>query len=81
MHTNITVARLATRARTWVLMAGLTALLVGIGAAVGGGALYLFAAFAVLMNLAGYWFSAKIALARLKALTAEPSPQPAGTVP
>jgi heat shock protein HtpX len=59
---NITRTSFTTRARTWVLIAGLTALLIGIGAALGGGFLYIFVAFAVLMNLAGYWFSDKIAI-------------------
>jgi heat shock protein HtpX len=59
---SITATRLTTRVRTWLLVAGLTALLIAIGAAIGGGALYLFAAFAVVMNLAGYWFSDRLAL-------------------
>lgn len=76
MNTSITAARIATRARTWLLMAGLTGLLVGIGAAVGGGGLYLFAAIAVAMNAAGYWFSDKIALTASRA-----QPLAAGTIP
>jgi len=51
-----------TRLRTWALIAGLTGLLVGIGALVGGGFLYLFVGLAVLMNLVGYFFSDRIAL-------------------
>jgi len=59
---NITATRLATKARTWLLIAALTALLIAVGGAIGGGALYVFVALAVLMNVVGYWFSDKIAL-------------------
>jgi heat shock protein HtpX len=69
---NITRTSLTTRLRTWVLIAGLSALLIGIGAALGGGFLYLFVAFAVVMNLVGYWFSDKIAI---KASRARPLEQ------
>jgi heat shock protein HtpX len=54
--------RFTTHLRTWLLIAGLTGLLLAIGAAIGGGFVYIFAALAVLMNLAGYWFSDKLAL-------------------
>jgi heat shock protein HtpX len=60
---NIATVGLTTRLRTWLLVAGLTALLVAIGIALGGGFLYLFVALAVVMNVAGYWFSDRIALA------------------
>ena len=59
---NITATRFATQIRTWLLIAGLTALLIAIGAAIGGGALWLFVTLAVLMNVGGYWFSDKLAL-------------------
>jgi heat shock protein HtpX len=59
---NNTATRFATQIRTWLLIAGLTALLIAIGAAIGGGALWLFVALAVLMNVGGYWFSDKLAL-------------------
>jgi len=59
---NITATRFATQIRTWLLVAGLTALLIAIGGAIGGGARWLFVALAVLMNVAGYWFSDKLAL-------------------
>jgi heat shock protein HtpX len=65
-------ASLTTRLRTWLLIAALTALLIGIGALIGGGFLYLFVALAVLMNLVGYFFSDKIAL---KASRARPLDQ------
>ena len=57
-----TTASFTTRARTWLLVASLTALLLAVGALVGGAFLYAFAALAVLMNLGGYWFSDRIAL-------------------
>jgi heat shock protein HtpX len=58
---NITFTRFAAHVRTWLLIAGLTALLVGIGALIGGPSLYLFAGLAVLFNVTGYWFSDRIA--------------------
>jgi heat shock protein HtpX len=54
---------MTTRLRTWVLIAGLSALFVSLGAFVGGtGGLILFLLIAVLFNFAMYWFSDKIAL-------------------
>ena len=47
---NITATRLATKARTWLFIAGLTGLLIAIGGALGGGFLYLFVGLAVAMN-------------------------------
>jgi heat shock protein HtpX len=64
---SITATRFATQIRTWLLIAALTALLIVIGAAIGGGALYIFVALAVLTNVAGYWFSDKLALAASRA--------------
>jgi heat shock protein HtpX len=49
------------------MIAGLSVLLVGIGGFLGGGALYLFVALAVIMNVVGYWFSDKIAIKASKA--------------
>jgi len=54
--------RFATHARTWLLIAALTALLIGIGALLGGAFLYLFAGLAAAMNVIGYWFSDRFAL-------------------
>jgi heat shock protein HtpX len=64
--------------RTTILMATLGGLLVAIGYAVGGiGAATGFLVFALLINLAMYWFSDKIALAsaRAKPLSEEEAPQ------
>jgi heat shock protein HtpX len=74
---SITQARFTTQLRTWVLIAGLTALLIGIGALIGGAFLYLFVIFAVLMNVVGYWFSDKIALgaSRAKPVSEQEAPQ------
>jgi heat shock protein HtpX len=73
---NITATRFATKARTWLAIAGLTGLLIAIGALLGGGFLYVFVALAVLMNLAGYWFSGRLALRASRARPVEP-----GTLP
>ncbi len=67
---------MSTRIRTWLLLAALTALLLAIGASIGGGALYIFVALAVLMNVVGYWFSDRIALRASRARPVEP-----GTLP
>jgi heat shock protein HtpX len=64
--------------RTTILMATLGGLLVAIGYAVGGiGAAFGFLVFALLINLAMYWFSDKIALAsaRAKPLSEQEAPQ------
>jgi heat shock protein HtpX len=62
--------------RTWLLIAGLTGLLIAIGGAIGGGALYLFVALAVGMNVVGYWFSDKIALRASRAKPVRPDELP-----
>jgi heat shock protein HtpX len=50
--------------KTFILLAGLSALLLGIGQALGGrSGLIVAIGFAVIMNFIGYWFSDKIALA------------------
>jgi len=69
-------AGLATRLRTWLLVAGLTALLISVGAAIGGAFLYLFAGFAVVMNAVGYWCSDRIALAASRAKPLAPDDHP-----
>jgi heat shock protein HtpX len=66
-----------TRLRTWLLVAGLTGLLIAAGALVGGAFLYVFVGLAVLMNVAGSWFSDRIALAasRARPLTEDEAPE------
>jgi heat shock protein HtpX len=73
---NITATRFATKARTWLFIAGLTALLIAIGVLLGGGFLYIFVALAVLMNVFGYWFSDKLALRASRAQPVEQGTQP-----
>jgi heat shock protein HtpX len=73
---DITATRFATKARTWLLVAGLTGLLIAIGALIGGSFLYIFVALAVLMNVAGYWFSDKLALKASRAKPVEPGTMP-----
>jgi heat shock protein HtpX len=73
---NITATRIATQIRTWLLVAALTALLIAIGGAIGGAALYVFVLLAVLMNVVGYWFSDKIALAASRARPVKPGELP-----
>ena len=73
---SITATSFATRIRTWLLIAALTALLIAIGGALGGGFLYLFVGLAVLMNVVGYWFSDKIALAASRARPVKPGELP-----
>ena len=74
---SIANVNIATRLRTWLLIAGLTALLIAIGLVIGGGFLYLFVGLAVLMNVVGYWFSDRIALAagRAKPLREDEAPE------
>lgn len=64
---NTATVSLTTRLRTWLLVAGLTSLLVLVGLTIGGGFLYIFVGLAVLMNVAGYWWSDRIALAASRA--------------
>ena len=73
---SITATRFATQIRTWLLIAALTALLIAIGGAIGGVALYVFVALAVLMNGVGYWFSDKLALAAGRARPVTPGELP-----
>ncbi|MET0608615.1 MAG: zinc metalloprotease HtpX [Gaiellaceae bacterium] len=73
---NITATRFATKARTWLRIAGLTGLLIAIGLLLGGGCLYIFVGLAVLMNVAGYWFSDRLALKASRAQPVEPGTMP-----
>jgi heat shock protein HtpX len=70
---NITATSFSTRIRTWLLIAGLTAVLLAFGGLIGGGALYLFVGLAVAMNVLGYWFRAGVPVPRLYLI---PSEQP-----
>jgi heat shock protein HtpX len=54
---------MTTRIRTWILISGLSALFVGIGALIGGSqGILLFAAIAVVFNFFFFWFSDRLAL-------------------
>lgn len=60
---NVTATRFSTQARTWVLIAGLSALLVAIGGHVLGGVGYLlFGGISVGMVFVSYWFSDRFAI-------------------
>jgi len=63
--------------KTFVLLAGLTALLLGVGAIIGGRSGMMIALFfAFVMNFAGYWFSDKIALSMSGAKEVSPQDAP-----
>ncbi len=64
---SLTRASFSTKARTWLLLAALTALFIGIGAAIGGAFLWIFVVFSVVMNFAAYWMSDKFAIAASRA--------------
>ena len=64
---------MTTRLRTWLLISGLSALLIGFGALVGGtGGIVVFAIVAAVFNLVMYWFSDRLAL---RASHAKPFPE------
>src|SRR6185295_8404494 len=68
---------MSTRFRTWVLIAGLSALFVSLGAFVGGtGGLVLFLLLARVFNFAMDWFSDRIALKLSRAQPLERSEAP-----
>jgi heat shock protein HtpX len=73
---NVTQASWTSKARTWLLLAALTALFIGIGYLIGGAALWLFVAFSVLMNVAAYFWSDKFAIraSGAKPVSAEEAP-------
>jgi heat shock protein HtpX len=73
---TISAQRFATKSRTWLLIAGLTALLIGIGALIGGAFLYVFVFLAVAMNVSAYWFSDRLALGASRANQVEPGTRP-----
>ena len=66
-----------TRMRTWILLAGLSALFIAVGGLVGGaGGIVVFLLIAVGFNLAMYWFSDRIALKVSRARPLEPGEAP-----
>ena len=68
---------MTTRMRTWILLAGLSALFIGVGGLVGGtGGIVAFLLIAVLFNLAMFWFSDRIALKVSRARSLEPGEAP-----
>jgi heat shock protein HtpX len=73
---NVNRASFSTKARTWLLLAGLTALFIGVGAAIGGAALWFFVVFSVLMNFAAYWASDKFAIRAARAQEVSESEAP-----
>ena len=73
---NLRAERFATKTRTWLLVAALTALLIGIGVLIGGVFLYVFAGLAVALNVVGYWFSDRFALRASRAEPVEPGTNP-----
>jgi len=73
---TISTAALATRLRTWALVAGLTGLLIACGALIGGSFLWIFVIAAVAMNAFGYFFSDRIALRAARARALDPGETP-----
>ena len=73
---NITATRFATKIRTWLLLAALTGLLIAIGGALGGAALYVFVALAVLMNVVGYRYKILEAIKPRPVIPATADPNP-----
>jgi heat shock protein HtpX len=64
---------MTTRSRTWILLAGLSALFVTVGGLVGGaGGILVFLAVAVAFNFAMFWFSDRVALKMSRARPLEP---------
>jgi heat shock protein HtpX len=68
---------MTTRTRTWMLLAGLSALFVTVGALVGGaGGILVFLVIAIAFNFAMFWFSDRIALKMSRARPLEPGEAP-----
>jgi heat shock protein HtpX len=68
---------MTTRMRTWILLAGLSALFVAVGGLVGGtGGIAVFLVIAVGFNLAMFWFSDRLALRMSRARPLEPGEAP-----
>jgi heat shock protein HtpX len=69
---------MSTRFRTWILIAGLSALFISLGAVIGGASgLIAFLLLAVLFNFLMFWFSDRIALKMSRARPLEPGELPA----
>ncbi len=65
---------MTTRMRTWILLAGLSALFVAVGGLVGGtSGIFLFLLIAVGFNFAMFWFSDRLALKMSRARPLEPA--------
>jgi heat shock protein HtpX len=68
---------MTTRMRTWILLAGLSALFVAVGGLVGGaGGIAIFLVIAIGFNFAMYWFSDRLALRMSRARPLEPGEKP-----
>jgi len=68
---------MTTRTRTWILLAGLSALFVAVGGLVGGtSGIVVFLAIAIAFNFAMFWFSDRIALRMSRARPLEPGEAP-----
>jgi heat shock protein HtpX len=68
---------MTTRMRTWILLAGLSALFVAVGGLVGGtSGIAIFLVIAVGFNLAMFWFSDRLALRMSRARPLEPGEAP-----
>jgi heat shock protein HtpX len=68
---------MTTRIRTWILLAGLSALFVSLGALIGGSSgILLFAGIAVVFNFAMFWFSDRLALKASRARPLEEGEAP-----
>ena len=68
---------MTTRMRTWILLAGLSALFVAVGGLVGGtGGIAIFLVIAVGFNFAMFWFSDRLALKLSRARPLEPGEAP-----
>ncbi|MGZ4382618.1 MAG: zinc metalloprotease HtpX [Gaiellaceae bacterium] len=73
---NVQRANFDTRARTWLLLAGLTGLFIVVGIVIGGAALWFFVLFSVFMNLAAYFWSDKFAIRAARAQEVTEAEQP-----
>jgi heat shock protein HtpX len=73
---SLTQARFTTKLRTWLLLAALTGLFLGIGALLGGVFVYVFVALAVLLNVAAFWFSDRFAIRTSRARPLDESQAP-----